>query len=202
MDAGVSEGRQARRFRKGGRQGEVEAGRVFPGAVDEVLGPEDGDVVEHERRENLVYAEPRPRDGRNQRPEGPGRHPGRHHRGKEREGRGVRKREGNTRGRHRARIELPFGADIPEGHAESHSDAHRAECKRDGLDDRLRKAVSVAESALPHAPVNGQGIEPGELQKQGPEGECRGTASTGERMRKTAERAGRLSITNMGFLVP
>ena len=56
---------------------------ILPRPVHQIIHPQDGDIVEHERGDDLVHAVPRSQPGWDQRPRGTDREPGNEHAGQQ-----------------------------------------------------------------------------------------------------------------------
>ena len=123
MDAGRAPVGEPARGRQGRRAGESERLRVPPRTVDQILAEEDGDVVEHERGNDLARPEPGPQRPRDQPPktaaEQTGGDHGRHH---DPAGGTGDHEEGQPGGEDGSPVDLPFSADIPELHAKRDGD--------------------------------------------------------------------------------
>src|SRR5919106_783057 len=119
-----------------------------PGPRDKPGHREDGHVVQEERGDDLVHAPERARDRGQRGPERAREHRGADHRGEEGAGRPGREREGGGARADRARVQLPFGADVPEAHAEADGDGEPGQREGDRLQQRLSHGELVSERAL------------------------------------------------------
>ena len=129
--------------------GETQAHGITPRAEIEVLDPIDGDVIEHQGREDLVDPQCRPQNTCQKRPEGPSEKSSRHHEGKH-EGRGKvwSQEQRDGRGADPAEDELPLPSHIPDLDLRGDSDSQTAQHERNRLDHNLGQVVEAAEGAL------------------------------------------------------
>jgi hypothetical protein len=121
----------------GERDGLLEAA-LAPRAEDPELDPGQGDVVEHQRDDDLVDPEPRSEDARDQapqRPAGERREDDQHD--VDRSGQ-SREREPDERARDRSDGDLALAADVEQVGLEPDRDRQPGEDQRGGGDDRLR----------------------------------------------------------------
>ena len=122
-----------------------------PRAEHPVLDPEQGDVVEHQRRDDLVDAQPGPQDTRDESPDpagdGPGDHHHRDHHDRRCSGREDRRQHDRARAP-RAKQELPLRADVPEAHPEGKRACEAGEDERGRRDQRVRQDADIAEGGI------------------------------------------------------
>ena len=127
--------------------GELEA-PFAPGPEDPVLDPQEGDVVEHQRDDDLVDPESRLEDARDEAPQGSGSHARQGHQGHEEDGWGVvrqdRQEDDGARapGAHQ---QLTLRPDVPQPHPEGDRTGEAGEDERRGHDQRVRQDTDGAE---------------------------------------------------------
>ena len=155
MDGQAAEHRERRR--EVGQAGEPGLGRerlglreaaLAPRAEDPELDPEQGDVVEHQGRDDLVDPEAGPEDARDEAPQTAGDRPGQHHRRDDDDGRRPgRQDRGEDDGARApgAEQELALRADVPEAHPERQRTRQAGQDQRRRLDQRVADDPDAAE---------------------------------------------------------
>ena len=121
------------------------------GPKTQILDPDQGDVVEHQRRDDLVDAELRPQDARDQAPQRPGQRSRDHHHrdddDRRRAGRQDRREDDGARAP-RPQEELALGADVPQAHPEGERAGEAGQDERRRLDQRVAEDADVAERGV------------------------------------------------------
>src|SRR5439155_21003611 len=124
---------------------------LAPRPEDPELDPEQGDVVEHQRRDDLVDAEPRPEHARDQAPDRAGRSPSQHHRRDDDERRRPRREDWGEHDRARAprpEQELALRADVPQAHPEGEGAGETREQERRRLDEGVRQDTDATKRGV------------------------------------------------------
>ena len=132
-----------------GRHGKTEAGRVLPNSEYEKIEQENGDIVEHERGNNLVHTQLEFQYDGDERPHGTEYECHDEHERQQDYPRHVRKRQGHPGGTDGAQGKLTLRADVPYLHAEGHGHTQRTEKKRNGFEQCALKSPVVSEAPLP-----------------------------------------------------
>ena len=122
-----------------------------PWPEDPVLDPGEGDIVEHQARDDLVDLEPRPQDPRDAAPRAAGERPAEHHHRHHHEGRGAGRQDREQD--HGARApgtqqELALGADVPQPHPEGERAGQAGEDEGRGLDQGVGQGADAPERDL------------------------------------------------------
>ena len=107
------------------------------------------------------------REARDKSPERPGESAGSHHGWDQDPGRcGVRKQRGqdDRAGAESPQEELPFGADIPQLHAESHRSGETDHDQRGGFDQRVREHTQASKGSLGDVHVRTERVPSGNKQ--------------------------------------
>ena len=117
------------------------AGRLLQGTAQQIGHEQDGDIIEHDRGDQLIGAEAQLEHAGEQRPERTDESRGQDHsRDQQRRGQGGHG-EADPGGGRRAEEELPFRAEIERAAAERDRDGEAREGERDGAEQRLAEAV-------------------------------------------------------------
>ena len=153
----------------GREDGGVEALRLAPVRVaveDQVRQDVSGDVVQHQRRDDLVRLEERLEEARDQRPERAADGTGDDHR-PDRDRRGAARAaevEPGRRREDRAHEQLSFAADVEETHPERRRGREAGERERGRRDQGLAERPSRDERGVADPPVVRERVVPGRLQ--------------------------------------
>ena len=134
-----------------------------PRAEHPVLDPEQGDVVEHQRRDDLVDAEPGLQDARDEPPDTAGDGPGDHHHRDHHDRRCSRREDRRQHDRARApgpEQELTLRPDVPEAHPEGEGARQAGEDERRRRDQRVRQDADVAKGGIDDVQVARTGSPP------------------------------------------
>jgi len=174
VDPRADEARKSRAVREHGSSREAHPHGVAPRAEVQMFQPQDGHVIEHEGRQDLVHFQFGPEHACHQRPQ-TSRWEGRrkHEREDGRSGQTRSQEERHRGGADPTQNQLPLASHVPQPDLGRHRDCEAAQHQRDRFDHNLRKVVQASENPSRHRGVRGEGIGAGQQEHHPSHGERR-----------------------------